>query len=314
LDTSARSAPIAPVATARAYRAIGIALAAAGVVLFSLRPIMVKLAYGYGTDAVTLLALRMIFSLPFFLAVALWGARGKQQAPLSRRDVVAVLQLGFLGYYFASILEFLGLEYLSAGIARLINFLYPTIVVVLSALFLTKPVTGRDVVALALSYCGVALVLSNALAGQNANLPLGTFFEFASATAYAVYLVVGSQVVQRLGSVRFTAYAMTVASLLCIVQFLLLRPPAALDLPAMVYALAVGLAVFSTVVPVFMVSEALKRIGANHVAMFGALGPVTTILFGVLGLDEMMSFLQAVGAVLVLAGVVLVTLEPVKSR
>jgi drug/metabolite transporter (DMT)-like permease len=302
-----------PAPTVRAYRAIGIVLAIAGVILFSLRPVMVKLAYGDGADAVTLLALRMVFSLPFFLAVALWGRREKKRPPLSRRDVVAILQLGFLGYYFASTLEFLGLEYLSAGIARLINFLYPTIVVVLSAIFLTKPITARDAVALLLSYFGVALVLSNALAGQNANLPLGTFLEFSSATAYAVYLVVGSQVVQRLGSVRFTAYAMTVASVLCIAQFLLLRPLVALDLSALVYGLAIAMAVFSTVVPVFMVSEALRRIGANHVAMFGALGPVTTVIFGFLGLDEMMSFMQGMGAALVLAGVVLVTIKPAQT-
>lgn len=302
-----------PAPSARGYRAIGLALAVAGVILFSLRPIMVKLAYGLGADAVTLLALRMIFSLPFFLAVALWGRRENKQAPLSRRDVIAVLQLGFLGYYLSSILEFLGLDYLSAGIARLINFLYPTIVVVLSAMFLSKPVTARDAVALVLSYCGVALVLAHPLAGQNANLPLGTFLEFASATTYAIYLVVGSQVVQRIGSVRFTAYAMTVASLLCIAQFLLLRPLSALDLPAAVYGLAIALAVFATVVPVFMISEALKRIGANHVAMFGALGPVTTVFFGFLGLDEMMSLLQGVGAVLVLAGVVLVTIKPART-
>ena len=299
-----------PAPTPRGFRVIGITFAIAGIVLFSLRPIMVKLAYGYGADAVTLLALRMIFSLPFFLAVALWGGRSKQHAPLSRRDLVAILQLGFLGYYFASILEFLGLVYLSAGIARLINFLYPTVVVVLSAMFLRKPITARDAVALVLSYCGVALVLSHALAGQNANLPLGTLLEFGSATAYAVYLVVGSQVVQRLGSVRFTAYAMTVASLLCIAQFLLLRPLAALDLPAIVYGLAIAMAVFATVVPVFMVSEALRRIGANHVAMFGSLGPVTTVFFGFLGLDEMMSLMQGVGAILVLAGVVLVSIKP----
>lgn len=302
-----------PAHTARAYRAIGIALAAAGVFLFSLRPIMVKLAYGYGADAVTLLALRMTFALPFFLAVALWGGRGRQQPPLTRHDLIAVLQLGFLGYYLSSILEFLGLAYLSAGIARLINFLYPTVVVVLSAAFLGKRITTRDAVALVLSYCGVALVLSNALTGQNTNLPLGTFLEFASATTYAVYLVAGSQVVQRIGSVRFTAYAMTVASLFCIAQFLLLRPLAALDLPAVVYGLAVAMAVFATVVPVFMISEALKRIGANHVAMFGSLGPVTTVFFGFVGLDEMMSFMQAVGAALVLAGVVLVTIKPARA-
>ncbi len=302
------------VQSVRGYRALGIALGIGGVMLFAMRPIMVKLAYGYGADPITLLALRMVFALPFFLATALWGGRGKQQVPLSRRDALIVLQLGFLGYYISSLFEFLGLEYLSAGIARLINFLYPTIVVVLSALFLAKPVTARDGVALVLSYCGVAFVLSNALSGQNVNLPLGTFFEFASAATYAIYLVMGSQVVQRLGSVRFTAYAMTVASLLCIAQFLLLRPFTALLLPGAVYALAIALAVFATVVPVFMVSEALRRIGANQVAMFGCLGPVTTIFFGILGLDEKMSLLQAFGAVLVLAGVVLVTLDPHRKR
>lgn len=277
--------------------------------MFSLRPIMIKLAYAYVTDAVTLLGLRMIFSLPFFVCVAAWKPRGGRRTPLSRRDVAAIIGLGFLGYYLASMLEFLSLLYLSAGIARLINFLYPTIVVVLSAFFLRKAISARDAVALALSYCGVALVLSNSLAGQNANLPLGALLEFGSATAYAVYLVIGSQVVQRLGSVRFTAHAMTVASLFCIAQFLALRPLSALALPAAVYVLAIAMAVFATVLPVFMVSEALKRVGANHVAMLGALGPVTTIFFGFLGLDELISFLQAVGAALVLAGVVLVTLN-----
>jgi len=298
----------------RGYRAIGITFGIAGVVLFALRPIMVKLAYGYGADVVTLLALRMVFALPFFLAAAFWDRRSRTPQPLSRRDALIILQLGFLGYYVSSLFEFLGLAYLSAGIARLINFLYPTIVLMLSAMFLGKRVTARDVVALVLSYCGVGFVLSHAISGQNLNLPLGTLFEFASAATYAIYLVVGSQVVQRVGSVRFTAYAMTVASFFCIAQFVVLRPFTALDLPAAVYGLAIAMAVFSTVVPVFMVSEALRRIGANQVAMFGCLGPVTTVLFGMLGLDEKMSLMQAFGALLVLAGVVLVTLDPNRTR
>lgn len=281
--------------------------------LFSLRPILIKLAYGYVTDPVTLLALRMIFSLPFFIAAALWGAGPRDRAPLSRRDVAAVWGLGFLGYYFASFMDFLGLQYISAGIGRLIMFLYPTIVVILSAVFLRKRPAPHELAALLITYCGVALVLSNAIAGQSADLPLGAGLVFASSSAYAVYLVIGSQVVRRLGSVRFTAYAMTVASLFCIAQFLLLRPLGALDLPAQVYALAAAMAVFSTVLPVFMTSEALRRIGANHVAMIGALGPVTTIFFGYVGLDEIMTPIQALGALLVLGGVLLVTLRPARG-
>jgi drug/metabolite transporter (DMT)-like permease len=303
--------------SAAAYRVAGMALAVAGVALFSVRPILIKLAYGYAADPVTLLELRMIFSLPFFIAAAVWGggrvgSTGRRE-PIARRDLAALWGLGFLGYYFASFLDFLGLQYVSASIGRLIMFLYPTIVVVLSAMFLRRHPAPRELAALAITYCGVALVLSNSIAGQNANLPLGAALVFGSSSAYAVYLVVGSQVVQRLGSVRFTAYAMTVASLFCIAQFVLLRPFSALDLPIQVYALAIAMALFSTVLPVFMTSEALRRIGANQVAMIGALGPVTTVFFGYAGLDEVMTPIQGLGAVLVLGGVLLVTLRPARG-
>jgi drug/metabolite transporter (DMT)-like permease len=298
---------------AHGHRAVGVALAVAGVAMFSVRPILIKLAYGYSVDPVTLLALRMVFSLPFFLAAAAWSKRKQDHAAMTRGDIAGVWGLGFIGYYFASFADFLGLQYVSAGIGRLIMFLYPTIVVILSAVFLRKRPAPRELAALLITYCGVALVLSNSIAGQNANLPLGAGLVFASSAAYAVYLVIGSQIVQRLGSVRFTAYAMTVASLFCIAQFLLLRPLSALDLPMAVYALAIAMALFSTVLPVFMTSEALRRIGANHVAMVGALGPVTTIFFGYAGLDEIMTLMQVVGAALVLAGVLLVTLQPART-
>jgi drug/metabolite transporter (DMT)-like permease len=284
------------------YRGIGIAMAVAGVVCFSLRPILIKLAYGYVVDPVTLLALRMIFALPFFLAAATWVGR----------DVWAIVFLGFIGYYFASFVDFLGLQYVSAGLGRLILFLYPTLVVVLSIIFLHKRPSIREIVALGITYSGVALVMSTLLGGGSANLALGAALCFASATGYAVYLVAGSQVVQRVGSIRFTAYAMTVASIFCIAQFFLLRPLAALALPPPVYGIAVAMAIFSTVLPVFITSEALRRIGANQVALIGALGPVTTIFFGWLGLDETMTPVQLAGGALVLGGVMLVTLRPAR--
>jgi drug/metabolite transporter (DMT)-like permease len=298
--------------TAPSYRAWGVALALAGVVSFSFRPILIKLAYAYVTDPVTLLALRMVFSLPFFVAAALWLQRdgAGASAPLSRHDLWTVMFLGFLGYYLASFLDFLGLQYISAGVGRLMLFLYPTITVLLSALFLGKRVSRREVVALIVSYAGLALVLSRAFGGDNRNLLLGALLVFGSAISYAVYLVTSSQVVRRIGSMRFTAYATSVASVLCIAQFLLLRPLSALALPPQVYALAAAMGVLCTVLPVFMTSEALKRIGANQVAIIGAAGPVTTIFLGWLGLEEHMTGLQIVGAVLVLGGVMLVTIRP----
>jgi drug/metabolite transporter (DMT)-like permease len=295
------------VTAAVSYRAIGVAMAIAGVVCFSLRPIFIKLAYGIVVDPITLLALRMVFSLPFFLAAAAWVAREGGRAPIGGRDAWTIVLLGFVGYYFASFADFLGLQYISSGLGRLILFIYPTLVVILSLAFLHKRPSARDVVALGVTYSGIALVMSNAVGGANANLALGAALCFASAAGYAVYLVASSQVVQRVGSVRFTAYAMTVASGFCILQFLLLRPFSALQMPGEVYGLALAMALFSTVLPVFITSEALKRIGANQVALFGALGPVTTIFFGWLGLDEIMTPVQLAGAALVLGGVLLVT-------
>jgi drug/metabolite transporter (DMT)-like permease len=294
--------------TPASYRAVGIALAVAGVIAFSFRPILIKLAYGYVRDPVTLIALRMVFSAPFFLAAALWQ-RGNR-TPISRRDWWAIVVLGALGYYFSSFVDFVGLQYISAGLGRLLLFLYPTVVVVLSWLFLGKPAGARELVALAVTYGGTALVLSHALGGQHENLPLGAALVFAGAVGYAVYLVFGTPVIQRVGSMRFTAYALLVASALCIAQFLALRPLAALALPWPVYAYAVAMAIFSTVLPTFMTAEALKRIGPNHVAILGALGPVATIFFGFVGLDERMTWLQMAGTVLVLGGVVLVSVKP----
>lgn len=292
------------------YRAWGIALALAGVVSFSFRPILIKLAYAYVTDPVTLIALRMVFSLPFFVAAAIWLRRDTSSTPLTRRDFWAVGFLGFLGYYLASFLDFLGLQYISAGVGRLMLFLYPTLTVLLSALFLGKRVSGREIASLVVSYAGLALVLSHALGGENRNLLLGAALVFGSSMCYAVYLVTSSQVVQRIGSMRFTAYATSVACVLCILQFLLLRPWSALDLPPQVYGLAAAMGILCTVLPVFMTSEALKRIGANQVAIIGAAGPATTIFLGWIGLEESMTLLQIAGAVLVLGGVMLVTIKP----
>jgi drug/metabolite transporter (DMT)-like permease len=176
----------------------------------------------------------------------------------------------------------------------------------------TRP-RARELVALGVTYSGVALVMANAAQGANRDLALGAALCFASAAGYAVYLVAGSQVVQRVGSMRFTAYAMTVASGFCILQFLLLRPLSALAMPGQVYGLAIAMALVSTVLPVFITTEALRRIGANQVALFGALGPVTTLFFGWMGLDEVMTPVQLAGAALVLGGVALVTLRAAKA-
>jgi drug/metabolite transporter (DMT)-like permease len=294
----------------RGWFVAGLLLAIGGVVFFSLRPIFIKLAYAHVTDPITLLALRMVFSVPFFIAAALWVRSGVEHRPLAGRELAAVVGLGILSYYAASFLDFLALQYIPAGLGRLLLFTYPTIVVLLSAALLGKRVTAREIVALVVTYAGLMLVFAHSLDGEQRDFWLGAGLAFASSVCYALYLVAGAEVITRVGSVRFTAYAMSAASAACIVQFLLLRPISALDLPAPVYGYAIAMAVLSTAVPVFMTSEALRRVGANTVAIIGALGPVTTIVFGWLGLEETMTPLQLAGSALVMVGVVVISLRP----
>ncbi|HEY0835223.1 MAG TPA: DMT family transporter [Azospirillum sp.] len=305
-----RATDIQPALAERpAFWISGLLLATAGVLAFSVRPVIIKLAYGYGVDPITLLMLRMLFSLPFFLAVAVWSRARRGGVPMTGRTLAATLALGITSYYVASFLDFLGLQYVSAGIGRLLLFLYPTIVVVLSALFLAKPIRAREVASLVISYAGVALVLSSEWGHGGADIALGAALVFGGAVCYAVYLVAGSQVVERVGSMRFTAYGMTAASVCCIAQFVVLRPFSALDLPWQVYGLSVLMAVACTVLPVFMTAEALRRVGANTVALLGALGPVSAAALGALILGEAVTAAQAAGAVLVMAGVLLISVR-----
>ena len=283
--------------------------ALAGTVAFAFRPVLIKLGYGAApVSATTLLFLRMALSLPFFAAVAWWL---RKEPPLARRDWAGIVGLGFLGYYLASLLDFVGLQYVPAGLGRLIMFLYPTLVVILSALYLAKRPGGREIAALAVTYTGIALLLSHQL-GAPAEHRLffyGAALVFASAMCYAVYLVTGSQLVKRVGSMRFTAYTMMVSTLPAVIQFGVLESPAALALPDIVWVYAILLATACTVLPVFLVAEALKRIGANHFALIGALGPVTTVVADFILLEGKLSELQLLGGALVIAGVLLVTLK-----
>ena len=304
-------------ADASAYRFWGIAFALAGTVSFAFRPILIKLAYAetasaHSISATTLLFLRMTLSLPFFLVMAWWVRRGDPAAtPIARRDWLGIVGLGFLGYYFASLLDFLGLQYVSAGVGRLIMFLYPTLVVILSAVFLKKNPTLRQLAALAITYSGIALLLSSQIsaAPEHSSFVFGALLIFASAMCYAVYLVTGGQLVQRVGSIRFTAYTMIVSAAPAVVQFFILESPAALELPARLWWIALALASVCTVLPVFLVAEALKRIGANHFALIGALGPVTTVLADFVLLEGALSVAQMLGGALVISGVLLVSLK-----
>ena len=288
-------------------RLIGLSFALLGAVAFSGKAIVVKLGYRYGVDAVTLLMYRMLFALPFFVLLAWWAGR---QAPsqgrvqgLTRKDYWAIAGLGFSGYYLASFLDFLGLQYISASLERLILYLNPTLVLLLGVVVFGKRLNGRQVVGLALSYAGVILALSHELRLEGRNVLWGSLLVFASAISYALYLAYSGEWVKRLGSVRLVGWSSSVACLLCIVQFLLTKPLSALAVPVPVLQLSLFNAVFCTVIPVLLVMLAIGRIGAGLTAQVGMLGPVSTIFFAHILLGETFGLWAGAGAVLVLAGV-----------
>jgi drug/metabolite transporter (DMT)-like permease len=279
----------------------GLLLAGLGAIAFSGKAIIVKLAYRYGVDAVTLIMYRMLFALPMFVVLAWWSGRGK--AALTWRDARTIFALGFCGYYLSSFLDFSGLHYISASLERLILYLTPTIVLGLGALFFQKSVTGPQVSALMVSYCGVLCVFGREMSIQGADVPLGATLVFASAVSYAVYLALSGEEVKRLGALRLTGLATTVACIICIAQFFILRPLSAMHVSPEVLWLSVLNALLCTFAPVIMVMMAIERIGAALTAQASTIGPLSTILMAVVWLGEPFTAWIAMGTGLVLLGI-----------
>jgi drug/metabolite transporter (DMT)-like permease len=288
----------------------GIWLAVLAAFGFSLKAIFVKLAYAAApVDAVTLLALRMAFSLPVFLWV---GLRASRNAPtLSRRDWLAIVVLGLLGYYGASILDFVGLQTITAGLERLILFTYPTLTLLLGAVLFGEAIGRRAWLALGLCYVGIAAAFAHDLR-QSAEVSavwVGGAFVFASSLSYALYLSGSGRMLARVGVARFTALAMLVSTAATLIHFLVTQPFSALVQPLPIYGYGLAMAVLSTVIPVFAQSAAIRQIGAGRAVLIGTVGPLMTIALGWWLLGEAMSLWQLAGAALVVAGVLLVSLR-----
>jgi drug/metabolite transporter (DMT)-like permease len=252
----------------------------------------------------------MLFAAPLFMLMALWA--GRMTEAVSRREIAALAGLGFLGYYLGSFLDLAGLQYVSAGFGRLILYLYPTLVLLLSGAFLRQPLRAPQLLSLALSYAGIVLVFAEEvkIAGAAGQTAIGALLVFGSAVTYAVYLVTGSRLVHKFGSMRFSAYASLIATGFVLAHFTATRPLEALHAGPEVYALVAVLAVFSTVLPLWLMAEGLRRIGAGQVSLIGCIGPVATLAFAALFLGEAVTAMQLAGAALVLAGVLIISLRP----
>jgi drug/metabolite transporter (DMT)-like permease len=285
--------------------ASGLLLATFGAIAFSGKAIIVKLAYRHGVDAITLIMYRMLFALPIFALMAWWSSRGKPA--LTRKDWLGIIWLGFTGYYLASFLDFAGLAHISASLERLILYLNPTLVMLLGLVLYQRRITGRQLVGMAISYAGVVLVFGHEINLQGANAAWGALLVFLSAVSYALYLVYSGEMVKRLGSLRLVGLATTVACLLCLLQFVLLKPLSAAAVAPEVLWLSLLNATLCTAVPVLMVMMAIERVGASVTAQTGMVGPISTILMGVVILGEPFTAWVAAGTVLVIAGIFVFT-------
>jgi len=293
---------------------IGCLFVLLGAIGFSAKAVLIKLAYGYShqLDAITLMLLRMAISLPFFLVVAVWSANDSAKTEdaqrLNRLDWLMILGLGILGYYIASLLDFAGLQYISAGLERLILFLYPTFVVLFTAAIQRRAINRHQALALGLSYAGMILVfVDNMAAMASSGLLMGSALVLASAIAFAFFLMGSGMMVKRIGSTRFTAYSMTVACLATGLHFVIQHGVKLLNLPDSVYWLALIMAVFSTVLPAFLMNAGIRRIGAGSASIISSTGPIATLALAFLLLGEALTLAQLAGTALVLTGVYVVS-------
>lgn len=287
----------------KSLHAPGLALAIGAALLFSAKAILVKLAFPYGVDALTLLALRMAFATPFFGIIAVREQRAGQ--PLRKRDWAALWGLGVLGYYGASYLDFAGLQYISAGLERLILFTYPTITLLISVVAFGRAFRRADLTALALTWAGIALAFVHdvTIAEDPKVVWIGGACILGSAVCYAAYLAGCGELIARLGSSRVSALATCISAGATLAHFTATRELSLLAQPWQVLALAAAMAVFSTVLPVFMNLAAMQQLGASRTAIIGSIGPVFTIGLGAVFLGEHISLTQLAGTALVMGGV-----------
>lgn len=284
-------------------RTYGIILAVSGILLFSSKAVMVKLAYQYEVDTVSLLLFRMVFSLPFYLVIAL-ARRPKHK--IERRDYLWLFLFGFIGYYLASYFDFLGLQYIKASLERLILFVYPTLVLIISFIFLGKRITREQVLGVVVTYLGVVVIFASELALSNSReVVLGSVFIFLSALTYAGYLVGSGWIIPKFGATVFTSYAMIVSCMAVIVHYSIQQPVGLLEFPREVYWIGFAMAVFATVIPSYLVSYAIKNLGANNFSIFGSLGPISTIGLAYIFLDEVLTWTQLLGAAVIIGGIFL---------
>ncbi len=287
----------------------GFLISIGGAILFSTKAIWVKLAFKHtGVDAITLLTLRMLLSLPFYIAAAWMAGKKENVQPLSKKDFGWIVILGILGYYLSSLFDFIGLQYISAGLERLILFLYPTFAVLLNTYLFKQRITRIQLLALSITYTGIGIAYYAELGTvqHNDSFYFGSFMVFLCAVTYSFYLVGTGKMVTRAGSTRYTAYAMLAATAGVFVHFIVKQQWQSLNLSWELGWYSLALAIIATVIPSFMISAGMKRIGSNNTSIITSIGPVSTIIQAAIFLNEPILITQIMGTALVIIGVILI--------
>jgi drug/metabolite transporter (DMT)-like permease len=290
----------------------GILIGVLGIVLFSSKAVMVKLAYQYQVDALSLLLLRMLFSFPFYVVIAIIYTRKESHYKIKKNDYAWVLFFGIVGYYLSSYFDFLGLHYIKASLERIILFLYPTIIIVLNKIFLKKPITSIQALAIFLTYIGIFIAFFGEVVISGNDTYLGGFYILLCAITYAIYLVGSGWLIPKFGVIKFTSYAMIVSCFCVFTHFGLFSKVDIFGLEKEVYLLGFLIAIFATVIPSFLVSESINRISSSNFAIIAGFGPISTIILAGIFLNEVLTLLQLFGALVVIFGILLVSLKKEK--
>lgn len=286
---------------------IAVALALTGIIFFSSKAVIVKLAYQYEIEAVPLLLLRMAFSLPVYVIIALIK-RPSKSAEITRKDYLWLLTFGFIGYYLASLFDFMGLQYIKASLERIILFIYPTLVIFITWIFFKKVPSKVQVLAILVTYVGIFITFGEELGVENSNeVLLGGFLVFLSALTYASYLVGSGYLIPKFGAITFTSYAMIISCICVVLHYSFTSTDDIFDYPKEVYVLGFLMAMIATVIPSYLISFAIKHLGASNFSILGSIGPISTIILANIFLDERLTYMQMIGAAVVIGGILLVT-------
>lgn len=288
---------------------IGMGMVIIAALGFSSKGILIKLAYALGVqvDAISVMAIRMSIALPFFLFFAIRQSHSNKQFAMTARDWTDVFLLGFIGYYLSSLLDFSGLAYISASLERMVLYLYPTIVVILTAIMGRRAMHRYEILALIMAYAGMALMFLNQQSLPNIDIWKGTSLVFAAAVSFSIFLVMGQGVIKRLGPQRFTSYTMSVAALFTLVHYFAIHDVQQFThLPFNFYMIGIFMALFCTVLPAYMMNEGIHRIGANRAALISSAGPVMTLVLAYLVLNEILTPIQLGGMAMIIGSIYIV--------